>query len=130
MNATIPVAGNLVVERRHDARRGNHVGAIQTWVAEVAPDLEVTNLREGVDCCSRGIALVIARQRHVHARAVLTCYDVSNAILHHGKCASEVVPFGVEGRVGSDQHHVACHGRRPYALRVIEKLDGGKAGVA
>lgn len=110
VNAAVPVARNVVVERCHDTRSGDEMGVVQARVTEIASDHELADFRQGADGNRGARGLIIARERKVHSGAVLAGDEV-DGVLHHGNRARQVVPLGVEGRVRPDDDHVARHGR-------------------
>lgn len=131
MDTAVPVACHAVVQRGHDVGCSHKMGVVQTRVAEVAPDLEVSNLGQRLDSHLAGVALVVAREREVHACAILVAErDVADGVLHHGIGARKPEPLCVEGRVGANEDHVPRHGRGPYLFRIVQELDGVETGVA
>lgn len=131
VDAAVPVARNVIVQRGHDIGRGHEMGVVQTRVAEITADLEVSDLGQRLDGHLAGVALVVARKREVHARTVLVAErDVADGVLHHGVGARQPEPFGMEGRVGADEDHVPRHGRGPDFFGVVQELDGVETAVA
>lgn len=96
MNTAVPVAGDVVVESCHGARLGNKMSVVQTWVAQVSPNLKVSYFGEGLNSHWSCRALVVTRQGEVHASTPISSGDKADGVPHHGKRARKIEPLGVK----------------------------------
>lgn len=130
MNAAVPVACILVAESGHDTGLGYNVCVVETRMTEIAADLKVAYPGKSTDGHGCSIALVVARERKVHACAVLARGNEADGILHHGKGAREMVILCVKRGICSYEDHVTRDSWRPDPLGVVQELDGAETGVA
>lgn len=95
MDTAVPVACIVVCEGSHDGRPPDQMGVVETRAAQVASHLELSYLREGLNCRRLRHALIVTRQGQVHAGTPFTGGNEADGISHHGVCARKIIPLGM-----------------------------------